>query len=63
MRAELVLKWVVVFCAPFVRDFPGPFNLSDYILCVLFVVVVYKFLKFLLFLAHKTADGVKQLLN
>jgi len=53
MRAELVLKWTVLFFAPFVRDFPSTFNLSDYIVCVLFVVLVYKFIKFLFFIANR----------
>jgi uncharacterized membrane protein YhdT len=61
MRAEPFLKWAVLFLAPFVRDFPSTFNLTDYIVCVLFVVLVYKFIKFLFFLAHKTVDGVKHL--
>lgn len=60
MRAEIVLKWVVIFCAPFSGLYPC-FIFSDYIVCVVAVVLVYKFIKFLFFLAHKTVDGVKHL--
>lgn len=53
MRAEPFLKWAVLFLAPFVRDFPSTFNLTDYIVCVVAVVLVYKFMKFLFFLANR----------
>ncbi|TXH54417.1 MAG: hypothetical protein E6Q97_11015 [Desulfurellales bacterium] len=53
MRAKFVLKWVVVFLAPFVRDFPSQFTLSDYIVCVLSVLLIFKFVEFLFFVANR----------
>lgn len=52
MRPELVLKWIVIFCAPFSGLYPW-FIFSDYIVCVVSVVLVYKFIKFLFFLANR----------